>query len=167
MKTNDSLKIIGKLQIWAVDKDGCKKLIIDDKNVKTENGKMSIANLLAGHSLQYINNMAIGDGAVFVDDLFTPIAASESDTNLFHLLNIGNIESATISVEANPIITFEKTFVSSSEYIWNPSLDPYKVVNEAALFAGDILVCHKTFASIPFDPESLISLLARWSLEIS
>jgi len=186
MKKQENMKITGHLQIWLVHKDGSKELKFDDKNVKTMRGMLNIAKLIGGKITRSVNTIAIGDGGVEGDStIFTPLVASETDVTLRNeltraYLSVNNdisvpTESDVENYGITPYVKFDYLFLSSSSWPWrkdNPPTDLNEyVINEAGLFMDNqsdinILVCRKTFASIPFDPVDGLGIKVVWTLEV-
>lgn len=159
-----TLDVKGFLSLYSLSRDGSRTLLHADKNIITSVGRTRVAELLAGLSTSFVNQMAIGDGGAPQSDLLTPIVPVLSDTDLVHELTRTSTVNPLVQVQT---LKFTSTFLTASltdpDFI-NPA---NKVVNEAGLFAQDnILFARKTFPSIPFAPGDRVGVIAEWEIEV-
>lgn len=161
-----TLDVRGFLSLYSLSRDGSKTLLHADRNIITSVGRTRVAELLAGLSTSFVNQMALGDGGAPQSDLLTPIVPVLSDTALTHEL------TPTRTTTVNPLVSvqtlkFTSTFLTAS--LTDPDfISPAnKVVNESGLFAQDgILFARKTFPSIPFAPADRVGVIAEWEIEV-
>jgi hypothetical protein len=135
----------------------------EKENVVTLLGRKRIAELVAGTSVAFVTEMAIGDDGVSAVDPAIPIIPTVNDTALSH-------EVAREDVGAS-IITGQNKAQFSAGFL-TASIPPSAYlsvarINEAGLFCSDgVLFARRTYPSVAFGPGDRVGHLIRWNIEV-
>lgn len=162
------MKLKGHISIREFDGS----TLYEHHNVITTVGLTRTAELLGGLSTDFVDRMAIGDGAATSAAPSAPTVPTEADTGLSHeLFRTSSVNPTIVGVDQ---LKFESTFLTSSPIVYQDPL--FKAINEAGLFLQDddqptpgttpSMFARRTFPSIPFDPTDRQGVIITWTITI-
>ena len=151
MLTNETLKMVGQVNLVLKDKDGNVKEEREIKNLVVNTGLAFIISRMAGTSKAVMSHMALGSSTT---------AAAAGQTDLISMLGAREaIDSTTISGTNNEKIVYVSSFEAGKAT---------GAVTEAGVFnastAGDML-CRTVFPVINKQADDTMSI--TWSLTLS
>lgn len=151
MLTNETLKMVGQVNLVLKDKDGNVKEEREIKNLVVNTGLAFIISRMAGTSKAVMSHMALGSSTT---------AAAAGQTDLISMLGAREaIDSTTISGTNNEKIVYVSSFEAG---------DATGAVTEAGIFnaatAGDML-CRTVFPVVNKQADDTMAI--TWSLTLS
>lgn len=151
MLTNETLKMVGQVNLVLKDKDGNVKEEREIKNLVVNTGLAFIISRMAGTTKAVMSHMALGSSTT---------AAAAGQTDLISMLGAREaIDSTTISGTNNEKIVYVSSFEAG---------DATGAVTEAGIFnaatAGDML-CRTVFPVINKQADDTMAI--TWSLTLS
>lgn len=151
MLTNETLKMVGQVNLVLKDKDGNVKEEREIKNLVVNTGLAFIISRMAGTSKAVMSHMALGSSTT---------AAAAGQTDLISMLGAREaIDSTTISGTNNEKIVYVSSFEAG---------DATGAVTEAGIFnaatAGDML-CRTVFPVVNKQADDTMAI--TWTLTLS
>jgi hypothetical protein len=151
MLTNETLKMVGQVNLVLKDKDGNVKEEREIKNLVVNTGLAFIISRMAGTTKAVMSHMALGSSTT---------AAAAAQTDLISMLGAREaIDTTTISGTNNEKIVYVSSFEAG---------DATGAVTEAGIFnaatAGDML-CRTVFPVINKQADDTMAI--TWTLTLS
>lgn len=145
------------------------EILYDKHNLITNFGKQRAAELLAGISSDFINQMGVGDGGAPVGSPSTPFIPLVTDTGLANeLLRTAALNPVIIGVNQ---LKFTALFLTAPPLAFANVL--LEAINEVGLFFQDdaqpgspAFFARNTFPSIPFTPADREGVIVTWTVTI-